>query len=167
MSSSNVSGEIMGTLEKIQLIMALCQPPNIEYAKDKDCEELMVDGHNMGILDKDGNGYKDYCRFPTETLFDKRGDCDCHAALVGALFAACGYGCCYLVGDTDCGCHAAIGLEITEELTVLRQYGEAVFSKANKDYIYVETAGKCMIGHTPKGIDKMLEGEFYPIELNA
>jgi hypothetical protein len=157
----------LSSIEKIQLIMAICQPPNIEYQYDELCDELMVEGHNTGILIEGGTAYKDYCRFPSESLHDKHGDCDCHAALVGALFAACGFACCYLLGDTNLGSHAAVGLEIMEGLDSLRQYQEAVFSKEGKDYLYVETAGKCSIGHVPAGFEKMLDGEFYPIEPNA
>jgi hypothetical protein len=157
----------LSSIEKIQLIMAICQPPNIEYQYDELCDELMIEGHNTGILIEGESAYKDYCRFPTESLHDKRGDCDCHAALVSALFAACGFACCYLVGDTNLGSHAAVGLEITEDLDSLRQYQEAVFSKEGKDYLYVETAGKCSIGHVPAGFEQMLEGEYYPIEPNA
>ena len=149
----------LSSIEKIQLIMALCQPPNIQYQYDGQCEEL--------VIEEDGHGYNEYCRFPTETLHDKRGDCDCHAALAGALFAACGYGCCYLTGETNLGYHAAMGLEITEDLRPLRQYKEAVFTKGDKEYLYVETAGKCAIGYLPEGFEKMLEGEYCPIKPNV
>jgi hypothetical protein len=87
--------------------------------------------------------------------------------LVSALFTACGFACCFLVGDTNLGSHAAVGLEITDDLDSLKQYQEAVFSKEGKDYLYVETAGKCSIGHVPAGFKQMLEGEYYPIEPNA
>jgi hypothetical protein len=157
----------LSSIEKIQLIMAICQPPNIEYQYDELCNELMIEGHNTGILIEGESAYKDYCRFPTESLHDKRGDCDCHAALVSALFTACGFACCFLVGDTNLGSHAAVGLEITDDLDSLKQYQEAVFSKEGKDYLYVETAGKCSIGHVPAGFKQMLEGEYYPIEPNA
>lgn len=157
----------LSSIEKIQLIMAICQPPNIEYQYDELCNELMIEGHNTGILIEGESAYKDYCRFPTESLHDKRGDCDCHAALVSALFTACGFACCFLVGDTNLGSHAAVGLEITDDLGSLKQYQEAVFSKEGKDYLYVETAGKCSIGHVPAGFKQMLEGEYYPIEPNA
>ena len=154
----------LSSVEKIQLIMELCQPNNILYHPDELSEELMIEGHNTGHLIKGGSAYAEYCRYPTETLHDKRGDCDCHAALAGALFAACGYGCCYLVGNTNSGSHAALGLEITEDLKILRQYTEAVFSKGGKDYLYVETAGKCMIGHMPPGFETMMEGNFATIK---
>ena len=154
----------LSSIEKIQLIMAICQPPNIAYQYDELCSELMIEGHNTGILIEGGSAYKDYCRFPTESLYDKHGDCDCHALLVGALFAACGFACCYLVGDTNLGSHAAVGLEIKDDLNSLKQYQEAMFTKEGKDYLYVETAGQCSIGHVPAGFEKMLEGDYYPIE---
>ena len=154
----------LSVVEKIQLIMAICQPPNIDYQYDELSGELLIEGHNTGCFDEGSSAYKEYCRFPTETLYDKHGDCDCHAALVGAMFAACGFACCYLVGNTELGGHAAVGLEITEDLNSLRQYNEAIFSKDNKDYLYIETAGKCMIGHVPAGFEAMLQGnEYYPI----
>ena len=154
----------LSPIEKIQLIMALCQPGNIDYFSDELSNELMIEGHNTGVLIEGGGGYKEYCRYPTETLYDKRGDCDCHAALAGALFAACGYSCCYLVGKTNTSCHAALGLEITEGLDILRQYKEAVFSQDGKDYLYIETAGRCMIGHVPEGFETMMEGNSAPIK---
>lgn len=154
----------LSSVEKIQLIMALFQPGNIDYFADELSNELMIEGHNTGVLTEGGGGYKEYCRYPTETLYDKRGDCDCHAALAGALFAACGYSCCYLVGKTNTGCHAALGLEITEGLDMLRQYTEAVFSQDGKDYLYIETAGRCMIGHVPEGFETMMEGNSAPIK---
>lgn len=154
----------LSSVEKIQLIMLLCQPDNVGYEYDENCNELLIDGHNTGILIEGGGGYKEYCRYPTEALFDKRGDCDCHAALAGALFAACGYGCCYLIGQTDSGAHAALGLEITEDIQMLKQYTEAVFKIGDKDYLYVETAGRCMIGHVPAGFEAMMEGKSSPIK---
>lgn len=156
----------LSSVEKIQLIMALCQEPNIAYLKDDKSSGLMIEGHNTGILNDDGTAYKDYCRFPTETLHDKKGDCDCHATLMGALLVACGFGCCYLVGDTTHGTHAAIGLKITEDIAFLRQYDDALFTKDGKDYLYIETTGRCAIGHVPAGFETMLKGEYYPIEPN-
>lgn len=156
----------LSSVEKVQLIMAICQEPNIKYLKDEECPELMIEGYNTGILNEDGKSYKDYCRFPTETLHDKHGDCDCHAALMGALLVACGFGCCYLVGDTVSGTHAAVGLEITEDLAVLKQCKEALFTKNDKYYLYIETTGRWEIGHVPAGFDKMLKGDCYPIEPN-
>lgn len=154
----------LSSVEKVQLIMALSQPENIKYQYDDLSGELWIEGHNNGQIIEGGGAFKEYCRFPSETLYDKRGDCDCHAALAGALFAACGYGCCYLVGKTNLGSHAALGLEITDDLNSLKQFKEAVFPKADKEYLYVETAGHCMIGHVPAGFEEMLQGEYYPIE---
>lgn len=153
----------LSSVEKIQLIMALSQPDNIQYQYDMLSEELWIEGHNNGQIIEGGGAFKEYCRFPSETLYDKKGDCDCHAALAGALFAACGYGCCYLVGNTNMGSHAALGLEITDDLMSLSQYKDAVFSKADKNYLYIETAGRCMIGQVPAGFEDMLKGEYYPI----
>ena len=149
----------LSSIEKIQLIMALCQPTNIDYQYDELCDELLIEEDRL-------INFAEYCRFPTETLHDKKGDCDCHAALAGALFAACGYPCCYLIGKAlDCS-HAALGLEITDDLKALRQYKDAVFSKGNKDYLYIETAGKCSIGQVPPGFEEMLQGDLCPIEPN-
>lgn len=153
----------LSSIEKIQLIMALCQPDNIYYKVDEECEELIIEGDN-GLMDEGGKGFQEYCRFPTETLFDKRGDCDCHSALAGALFAACGYRCCYLVGKSVEGGHAALALEITDDLRSLKEYSKAVFTKEGKEYLYIETAGKCEIGQLPEGFEEMLQGEVCPIE---
>lgn len=153
-------------LEKLNLILTLSQPDNIIYHHDWNSEELLPQSGeepaNPELLKdrddgKDGKGYWEYCRYPSETLHDKRGDCDCHAALAAGLFAACGMRCCYFTNYTnDDSCHAAFGVEINDELKQLVNSNNC-FSHDGKTFIYVEaTSSYCAIGDVPSGFEDML-----------
>ena len=154
-------------LEKIHLILKLSQPDNIGYEYDYNCSELLPQLDEPAPLpsllknrDGEGKGYYEYCRFPTETLHDKRGDCDCHAALAVSLLAACGMRCCYFTNytDDDSG-HAALGIEVDEELKKLVNSGNC-FTHQGKTYIYAEATGRdCSIGDVPPGFANMLNDE--------
>ena len=154
-------------LEKIHLILRLSQPDNIGYEYDYNCSELLPQLDEPAPLpsllknrDGEGKGYYEYCRFPTETLHDKRGDCDCHAALAVSLLAACGMRCCYFTNytDDDSG-HAALGIEVDEELKKLVNSGNC-FTHQGKTYIYAEATGRdCSIGDVPPGFANMLNDE--------
>ena len=163
-------------MEKINLILKLAQPNNIVYQHDYNSEELLPQPDEPqpapSLLKnredgKDGMGYIEYCRYPTETLYDKHGDCDCHAALAGALLAACGIRCCYFTNYTDDGSgHAAIGIEVNDEIKPLVNTStKNVFSYQDKTYIYTEATGfGCAIGEVPEGFQRMLEqGNDYAI----
>ena len=82
-------------IEKMQFILDFVQSPNIEYVEDEKSGEI-------------GN-LEEYARTPNETLFDKRGDCDCKAALAATLFREAGYPSVYILLPG----HAAIGVAIT------------------------------------------------------
>ncbi|MGP1447828.1 MAG: hypothetical protein ACTTKO_09970 [Candidatus Limimorpha sp.] len=157
----------MSAVEKAQLIMLLAQPDNVQYAFDHDCPELLLGDEKCNLLedDKQGKGFREYCRFPTETMHDKRGDCDCHAAFVAALFAACGYPCCYICADIKQEGHAAVGLLITDDLKVFVK-GNLTFKWEGKSYLYIETAGKGWhIGEIPPGFQDMLLGAAAVVDL--
>ena len=137
--SSYVNKYHLTPVEKVRLILRLCQPENIDYMSDEECEELYkgFDDDN-GFLQKQKNkGFSDYCRFPSETIYDKRGDCDCHAAFGAALFAACGFRSCFMVNED----HAMCGIECTDELKAYQRGKENSFVKDNKTFIILETTG--------------------------
>ena len=161
-------------MEKIDLILKLSQPNNISYQYDWNSEELLPQADepvpNPSLLKRrddvvDAMGYAEYCRFPTETLHDKRGDCDCHAALAVSLLAACGIRCCYFTNKTndDTG-HAALGIEVTKELQKLVGY-QNCFTYHGIPYLYAEATGHGRkVGEVPPGFERMLEkGDDYAI----
>lgn len=171
---SFVSKYHLSYLEKIDLILKLSQPDNIKYQYDWNSEELLPQWDepvpNPSLLKtrddgKDGFGYEEYCRYPTETMYDKRGDCDCHAALAVGLLAACGIRCCYFTNHTndDTG-HAALGIEVTDELRKLVNSSNC-FTFEGKTYLYTEATGRGRsIGEVPSGFERMLEkGDDYAV----
>lgn len=154
-------------VETINLILKIAQPNNISYVYDCDSPELLpqpdepqpeaslLENRTDGI---DGKGYKEYCRYPSETLHDKHGDCDCHAALAVGLLSACGYRCCYLTNDTNDGTgHAALGIEMNENLKSFTRTNNC-FTYQDIQFIYVEATGNnCQIGEVPSGFEAMLK----------
>jgi hypothetical protein len=104
--------------EMMQAILDFAQEPNIQYRLDSECEEL--------------NGSQEYVRFPLETLYDKRGDCDCKAMLAASLFHAAGFPVIFLVGPG----HAAVAVGGAPDLDV-----EGIIIWNNKRYYYCETTG--------------------------
>lgn len=82
--------------ETMQFILDFVQEPNIKYISDADSNET---------------GNIEYARFPVETLFDKRGDCDCKAVLAAALFRNAGYKVAYITSMN----HAAIAVACPKE----------------------------------------------------
>ena len=154
-------------IETINLILKIAQPNNIAYIYDCDSVELLpqpdepqpdpslLTNCTIGV---DGEGYKEYCRFPSETLYDKHGDCDCHAALAVGLLSACGIRCCYITGETDDQTgHAALGIEATDCLSSFFS-SDNCFSYQGYQFIYVEATGKdCIIGEIPEGFKSMLD----------
>lgn len=167
-----VSAHHLSYLEKINLILRLSQPDNIEYEYDWNCEELLPQSDESQPSDAllrdrekdgvkiDGKGYLEYCRYPSESLHDKRGDCDCHAALAVSLLAACGIRCCYFTNYTDAGTgHAALGIEVDDELHKFVDANNC-FTYEGKTYIYTEATGEgCGIGEVPEGFLNMLNDE--------
>ena len=137
--SSYVNKYHLSPVEKVRLILRLCQPDNIDYMYDEACEELYkgFDNDNALLQKQENKGFVEYCRFPSETIYDKRGDCDCHAAYGAALLAACGFRSCFMV-NMD---HAMCGIECTDELKAYQRGKENSFVKDNKTFIILETTG--------------------------
>lgn len=137
--SSYVNKYHLSPVEKVRLILRLCQPDNIDYKYDEECEELYkgFDDDNALLQKQENKGFVEYCRFPSETIYDKRGDCDCHAAYGAALLAACGFRSCFMVNKD----HAMCGIECTDELKAYQRGKENSFVKDNKTFIILETTG--------------------------
>lgn len=86
--------ERLTQLEEVQAALSFVQERNIKYAFDHDCEEI--------------GSVADYYRLPAETLYDKRGDCDCKAVLAAALMRSLGYP--VLVLISAAASHAAVAV---------------------------------------------------------
>lgn len=167
---SFVSKHHLSFLEKVNLILKLAQPDNVKYEYDSCCPELLPQSDEPQPADylledrsvrkegAEGKGYIEYCRYPTEALHDKRGDCDCHAALAAGLLSACGIRCCFFTNHTDDDTgHAAIGIEVDEDIKKFAN-PQNIFDYNNISFIYTETTGKdCAVGEVPPGFQKMLE----------
>jgi len=153
--------ENMSFLDKLHLILSFAQPPNIEHEFDIKCRELVVEAKGIPeyLIDQKEGGFLEYCRFPTESLYDKRGDCDCHAAIASALLASFGITSCYITGKVNDGSgHAAVGVECTPELlNFLKPDNYFVDHKSGKKFLYVETTGsQSKVGDMPEGFENML-----------
>lgn len=161
-------------MEKVNLILKLAQPNNIRYEYDSCCPELLPQmdepAPNPALLENrrdggEGKGYIEYCRFPTETLHDQRGDCDCHAALAVGLLAACGIRCCYFTNKTNDGTgHAAFGIEVNKETQSFLTNNNS-FTYQGITFIYTEATGTCcLVGEVPEEFQRMLErGDDYAV----
>jgi len=163
----------MSFIEKAQFIIAFAQPDNVTYEYDEKCEELLIEKNiiHSSLLEGENGGFKEYCRFPTESLFDKRGDCDCHAALAAGILSSCGIKSCYIIGNVNDGTgHAAIGIECSDELVrFIGQQNSFIDKQTNTRFLYVETTEKnSKIGDVPNGFEKMIEGNdisiIYPLK---
>lgn len=140
----------LSNVEKVKLILKICQPNNIVYCHDWNSEELLLQSDNLSLLKnrdegKEGKGFIEYCRFPTETIHDKRGDCDCHAAFGAALLAACGFRSCFAIGnvsseDTKAD-HAMCGIENVPELKAYQRPDNS-FEKDGRTFIILEVTGQ-------------------------
>ncbi|HZG54643.1 MAG TPA: transglutaminase domain-containing protein [Pyrinomonadaceae bacterium] len=120
----NRSGEERLTqLEEVQAALSFVQERNINYAFDRDCEEI--------------GSPEDYYRLPAETLYDKRGDCDCKAVLAAALMRSLGYPVLVLISAN--AAHAAIAVG------GIPDFGEAgdpfTIEHKGRRYYFCETTG--------------------------
>lgn len=116
-------------IDKLQFVLDFVQEPNIKYRIDDKCEEI--------------DNAEEYFRYPDETLFDKRGDCDCKAFLAAMLYHIMGYNVLYIT-STKLG-HAAICIEFDPawekglDHKSRVNFGRATITVNEKLYIYCET----------------------------
>lgn len=152
--------EHLSYIDKVHLLISFAQSPNISYEDDCKCDELMINPESIPSDLLVDDGFAEYCRYPSETLFDKRGDCECHAAITAALLAACGITSCLITGQVnDGGYHAAIGVEITPEISGFLKSNNFFYHPSGICFMYVETTSPAIIGEVPDGFEKMIHGE--------
>lgn len=115
----------LSQLDKMQFVLDFVQMPNIQYALDEDCEEI-------------GNP-KEYVRFPEETLYDGRGDCDCKAALAAALYQMLGFKVAYVTTRN----HAAVAVAFKDAIyeKFYQECGDGLLCKDGYLYFFCETTG--------------------------
>ena len=117
----------LNQLDTIQFILDFVQEPNITYNLDEESEEI--------------GKHKEYIRYPDETLYDKRGDCDCKTMLAVALFEASSYNTLFLISTSYR--HAALALECNSEtMSLLQGVATKEIAKIEhngKIYLYCET----------------------------
>lgn len=91
----NVGIDEIDPLTKIQFTLDFVQEPNIAYAINEECQEIDM--------------FPDYIRWPEETLYDQKADCNSKALLAAMLFHLQGKNVLYMFSRTQQ--HAAIGIE--------------------------------------------------------
>lgn len=112
-------------MDRMQFILDFVQKPNIEYEFDDKCEEIGCP--------------RDYARYPDETMFDGRGDCDCKAALAAILFREAGYKTAYLTTIN----HAAIAVAFKKQsdANLVAMADQSLVTKDGYMYFFCETTG--------------------------
>ena len=115
----------LGELERMQFILDFVQKPNIEYEFDEKCDEI-------------GN-LLDYARYPDETMYDRRGDCDCKAALAAILFKEAGYKTAYVTTVN----HAAIAVAFKNKQAseLVSMADKSLLTNDGYVYFFCETTG--------------------------
>lgn len=123
------SREALYEYDRLQFVLDFVQEPCIKYIHDDECQEI-------------GNP-AEYFRFPEETLYDQRGDCDCKSMLACMLFYLMGYKVMFLI-STKLE-HAAICIEYdnrwAKQIPPAYMNGKAITNIDGKQYIYCETTG--------------------------
>lgn len=127
-TSDSLDEECLG-----RLAHKIATRPTGEKRSDRDTVELAIKlVQNIEyITDKEGKGYREYPKYPTETLLEKEGDCEDTCILLTSLLKQLGY-------DTVLfwyisGTHMSVGLADG----VSRKGTSVEF--AGKEYYYVET----------------------------
>lgn len=130
--NKTANSENLSNYDTMQLMLSFCQYPNFKWIHDKDCIEINGDPNN--------NKY-DYFRFPLETLYDQRGDCDCTSMLAFALFKRAGIPVVYLLmlSKEDNSKHIAVGVGTLDKEEVPDE--ESVIQVGNQKYYFCETVG--------------------------
>lgn len=92
------------------------------------------------VHDDESTGAVEYGRYPVETLVEKRGDCDCLAIFLAALFKLEGYKTALLMTDTHC----MAGVEVGEELP-----GKWLTRNGTRYYVCEATGSGWRVGEDP------------------
>jgi hypothetical protein len=118
--------ENLSRYETMQLLLSFCQKPNFSWILDESCTEI-------------GNP-PDYFRFPVETIYDKRGDCDCTALMGFVLFMKAGISSAYILmlGDGSSK-HAAFAVgDVPDDIASSLN---GIITIRGKKYYFCETVG--------------------------
>lgn len=115
----------LSELERMQFILDFVQEPNIQYEYDDKCPEIGCP--------------RDYARYPDETMFDGRGDCDCKAMLAAILFREAGHKTAYITTMT----HAAIAVAFKDKAAsdLVGMASQSLVTKDGYLYFFCETTG--------------------------
>ena len=130
----------LADFELYSLVLSFCQT-NIRYMLDEESEPV--------------GRTKEYFRFPSETLYDGEGDCDCKSVLAYRIFDLLGVDVNFAVlkvGDSDCWNHAGIVLKKNQGAIVPLppEFKEYASGKG----VYCELTGEGYVpGELPEGID--------------
>ena len=93
-------------------------------------------------LDEDYNGKSDYFKYPVETLYDRRGDCEDTSILYCALMKGMGYDvalCRYTSEEYEGRGHMAAAVWISEGIP-----GGTYYNMSGKEFYYCETTSDTM-----------------------
>ncbi len=115
----------LSELEQMQFILDFVQSPNITYKVDSECEEI--------------ENPREYARFPDETMFDGRGDCDCKAVLAAVLFKEAGFKTAYIT-TMD---HAAVAVASKRPMgsRIVELGDTSLLTNDGHMYYFCETTG--------------------------
>lgn len=126
-------------LDLIQFTLSFAQAPNITYRIDEECASI-------GFA-------KEYMRYPSETMFDKEGDCDCKSFLAANILHHLGYNVIFMISQKLK--HAAIAVECKDEWfdKIGRENVDNIVLEHNgRKYVYCESTGEGnMVGHINEG----------------
>ena len=115
----------LSEMDRMQFILDFSQKPNIQYEFDEKCDEI-------------GNP-REYARYPDETMFDGRGDCDCKAALGAVLFREAGYKTAYITTASHAATAVAFKRPDASELVSMAD--QSLVTKDGYLYFFCETTG--------------------------
>ena len=115
----------LGEIDTMQFILDFVQKPNIEYEFDDKCEEIGCP--------------REYARYPDETMYDGRGDCDCKAVLAAVLFREAGYKTAYLTTSNHAAIAVAMKSKSAAELVSMAD--QSLVTNDGYMYFFCETTG--------------------------
>ena len=96
-----------------------------QYEYDEKCNEI-------------GN-LREYARYPDETMYDGRGDCDCKAVLAAVLFREAGYKTAYLLTSNYAAVAVAFKNKNASDLVAMAD--QSLVTKDGYMYFFCETTG--------------------------
>jgi len=101
--------------------------------------------------------YMEYPRYPVETLFEQRGDCEDTSILLAAILTQMGYDVAIIFFERFD--HMGLGIYVPFEE---KMYGNSWIYPDGRRYWYLDTSGRQPIGWCPKPYDTM-PAYLYPV----